>query len=102
MCYGYENSLGRRISMEQMKAPENIPIIGRELFRRIEYGFMRAGDGKIFFLRPWGEYTIAYPVLVDGSILTRGSGSTDWPDKRVDLVHPRDLGISEIRWADAA
>lgn len=87
--------------VEQMTAP-HVPVIGRELMERIEAGFMRNGKGRIFFLRGHGADTIPCPVLADGRILNRGDlnrvpfrGTTV-----VDLVHPRDLGITELRWID--
>ncbi|OHA09109.1 MAG: hypothetical protein A3B37_01020 [Candidatus Sungbacteria bacterium RIFCSPLOWO2_01_FULL_59_16] len=80
-----------------MIAPQ-APVIARLPYGRVESGFMRNHRGEIFFLWTHGRETIHSPVLEDGTIYP--SGDFLWPDQVVNLVHPRDLGISEIRWAE--
>lgn len=80
-----------------MKAVE-APVLARIEYGRVEYGFMRDPDGSIFFLSTTsGGDTIHHTVFEDGSI-ARAAEIGD-PEKLVEMIHPRALGISGIRWA---
>jgi len=84
--------------MGLMRAPK-APVIDRKQYGRVEYGFMRDCCGFVFFLAPHGRETISFPVLEDGKVSPHGDFGT-FPETVVDLVHPKDIGITELRWAD--
>ncbi len=84
--------------MEQMKAPMDIPILASLEYGRITSGFARI-RGNVFYLAEHGHTTIRFPVLTDGTILR--TGDVECPDKVVDLIDLRDLGISKVRWESA-
>lgn len=71
-------------------------------FQDAESGFMRDHGGKIFFLCTHGRQTMPFPVFRDGTI----SNQADLDmllilaGKKVKIVHPKDLGITEIKWAN--
>lgn len=77
------------------------PVVGKQPFGEIEFGFMRDLSGRIFFLKTWGRETVPFPVLEDGRISKHGAmGALEFPTTTITLVHPKELGITEIRWAD--
>lgn len=87
----------------QMKRPD-VPVIARIEYGKVEYGFMKDADGKIFFLRPHGNETIPHPVLEDGSILSGSNlDGLQSPLQIVDLVDAKDIGINTaaLRWTQA-
>lgn len=84
--------------MGLMRAPK-VPVIARLPYWEVEYGFMRNAWGGIFFLAPHGRETLSFPVLEDGTISPRGDFGI-FPETVVDLVSPKDLGITKLRWAD--
>ena len=74
------------------------PTIARMPWENIEEGFMRDQGGQILFLSARGRWTLAFPVLADGTILRHGT-SLPGRGEIVDMVHPHDLGITKICWA---
>jgi len=97
---GYLTANG--VFVEQMTAPE-APVLARLPYKNIEFGFMRHESGRIFFLGTKGSWTVPFPVLEDGTVSREAALEhfPAWPegfDKEVELIHPRDLGINEIRW----
>jgi len=48
--------------------------------------------------RRTAEKPSGFPVLEDGTISPHGDFGT-FPETVVALVHPKELGISEIQWA---
>lgn len=74
------------------------PVFVRMSYGDVEYGFRKDRMGQIFFLATHGRETISFPVLEDGTISPHGDFGT-FPETVVDLVHPKELGISEIQWA---
>ncbi len=83
--------------MRQMRAPQ-APAIGREILGTIEFGFMRDHEGRVFFLSAYGRETICLAVLEDGTIMP-GTNDFPWPDQEIILVDPKELGITEIKYA---
>jgi hypothetical protein len=83
--------------MKQMKAPNDIRILATARYGTIESGFARIRD-NVFFLLEHGRATFMHPVLEDGTILIHGY--IESPDYMVNLICPKELGISEIRWAN--
>ena len=82
--------------MKQMETPSNVPILTIMNLSKVESGFASI-RGKIFFLGMHGKFTYLFPVLADGTISNHGT--LEFPI-RVPLIHPQDLGISNIRWVD--
>ncbi|HEV7702567.1 MAG TPA: hypothetical protein VGO63_03970 [Candidatus Paceibacterota bacterium] len=65
----------------------------------IQQGFIRDHEGRIFFVWKQGPAPVRHIVLEDGSIV---SSSTDFPipHERVIAVDPKNLGITEIKFAE--
>lgn len=85
--------------INQMKAPE-ARSLGKYPFGKIEMGFMRERDGRIFLLAAHGECTVKWPVLEDGSVLNQGEAEE--PGVMVEMVDPKDIGITELKWTQPA
>ena len=83
--------------MKQMDVPQNVPTLKRMPLGQIACGFFR-NCGKVFFASVWGNFTVTFPVREDGAISKTGGGSL-FPTKIVDVIHPKTLGITKIRWA---
>jgi hypothetical protein len=57
---------------------------------------LAGGDGKIFYLQTAGQVPVAFPVLADGKISSRG---VSFPlGREVEIVHPDDLAV-KVKWA---
>lgn len=83
--------------MKQMVAP-NVPVVARMPFNDIESGFMRDYRGRIFFLRPWGNETLAFPLNEDGTLAKEADLSCirEPNSPVVDLIDWKDLGIKSV------
>ena len=78
----------------QMIAAE-APLIARLPFNRIERGFVKDRQGRIFFLEPWGRWTLAFPVSSEGKLEDPADTSFNWePMVFLELVRGEDLGVS--------
>ncbi len=89
--------------MEQMRNFD-ATTIGRQRFESVGCGFMRHHDGRIFFLTTWGNETIPFPVLADGTLDQKVDMKLiqDVFSTKVTLVHWKDLGITNLgEWAMA-
>ena len=84
--------------MMLMTAPQ-APVIARMPYGEVGCGFMRNDLGQIFFLWTHGGETVHNPVFEDGTVSRHGDDFL-WPEQMVNLVHPKDIGITEIRWAN--
>ncbi len=82
--------------MEQMIVSQDTPVLKRMQFGRMACGFFR-DCGKIFFASVWGRFTVSFPVREDG-VISKEGGGTFFPTKIVDVIHPKNLGITDIRW----
>lgn len=86
-----------------MKQMINIkaPAIQSMPFGQLECGFFRRSHGeKIFFAQPHGKWSFPFPVREDGLILRCGANDNFFPSEIVETIHPRSLGISEIKWEE--
>lgn len=84
---------------QQLKRAD-VPVLARVAYGTVETGFMRDRNGYIYFLAPWGDETIPFPVLDDNTICcTADLDALRLPTTIVDLVAPKSLGISKIIWA---
>lgn len=86
-------------TIRQMRAPDALVIV-QMVYDDVEHGWMKYGpEGKIFLLLTYGHYTVHRPVFEDGSV-SPIFGFDIFPYGEVDLIDPRALGITELRWTD--
>jgi hypothetical protein len=83
--------------MKQMTVLD-VPVLRRMAFGMLKNGFTRDYRGKIFFLATRGDWIACFPVLEDKTIM-RETDYFPHPGEQATLVHPKNLGIAEIKWA---
>ena len=86
--------------MKQMVAPQ-APVLAQKQFGDLDMAFVRLYDrGQIFMTQGHGrDHTLIYPVLEDGTVQNMPLIPYFFGEKVVEVIHPRDLGITELRWA---
>ena len=86
--------------MQQM-VKKDIPISQSYPMHLVEQGFMKHRSGRIYFLMAHGNDTVPFAVMEDGSISRKADVDAIVPGNiPIDLVHPKDLGITHFRWAE--
>jgi hypothetical protein len=58
----------------------------------------KPGKGQVYLVTAKGEVRHCFPMNEDFSILLTG-GEVLLPGDVVELIHPYDLGITEVEWA---
>lgn len=82
-----------------MVAPD-APVLTKLQYGTIASAFYRYGrEGKVFYAGQHGKWTFSFPVLKDGAI-SRHGGHIPYPTEEVEVIHPRDLGITEFKWVE--
>ena len=88
-----------------MKQMVNVsaPVLARMAWGELTGGFFRrdCDKGAILFAVQYGDMIFAFPVFKDGTISTTSAGryqEEPYLGEMVDVIHPKDLGITEIKW----
>jgi hypothetical protein len=91
-----------------MRRPD-IPAVARLPLDEIAAAFVRGNGGEIYLAGARGGVlgffieglTLFYPVYQNGTVSRHGFGEiVQFTAPEIDIVSPKDLGISEVVWAD--
>ena len=85
--------------VKQMTALQ-APVLAQKRFGDLDVAFVRLYDkGQIFMTQGHGrDHTLIYPVLEDGTVRNTPLIPYFFSEEVVEVIHPRDLGITELRW----